>query len=120
MGEQSYSDTALDEIKNKIASWDQVAFRQLFNQYAKKLIHFASSLVRSGDAAREIVDEVFIKIWKNKVGIGKIQNLKVYLYTATKNTALNYLSTRARENIIEPFDFFNVELADESQSPEIK
>ena len=37
-----------------------------------------------------------------------IQNLTVYLYTATKNTALNYLSARAKENMVDPFDFFSV------------
>jgi len=105
-------------LQEKIATSDQSAFRQLFTIYSKKLIQFAASIVKSGDAAREIVDEVFIKIWRNRSTATDIQHLRVYLYTATKNTALNYLATRARENIAEPFDFFAVQLSDEGPSPE--
>src|SRR5690349_16809225 len=104
MNQQPTSEAALAFIKEKVAHGDQQAFRQLFNLYSKKLTVFASSIVKSPEAAREIVDEVFIKIWRNKAGITSIQNLAVYLYTATKNTSLNYLSSRARQNIAEPFD----------------
>src|SRR5215207_4306978 len=119
MSSPPINESALQCIKDKIALGDQNAFRELFNFFSKKLTHFAISIVKSNDAAREIVDEVFIRIWRNKENITGIQHLKVYLYTATKNTSLNYLSSRARQNITEPFDFFSVELCDE-QSPEKK
>lgn len=115
----SNHDASLESLKEKIAIGDQNAFRQLFNFYSKKLTQFAFSIVRSYDGAREIVDEVFIKIWRNKERTTSIINIRVYLYTATKNTALNYLSSRAKENICEPFDFFSVQLSDE-QCPETK
>ena len=51
--------------------------------------------------------------------ISNIHNLKVYLYTATKNTALNYLAVNAKKNITEGFDFFATQIADE-QSPDTK
>lgn len=114
----SPNEAELRLLQEKIATSDQSAFRQLFTIYSKKLIQFAASIVKSSDAAREIVDEVFIKIWRNRTTAASIQNLRVYLYTATKNTALNYLATRARENIAEPFDFFAVQLSDEGPSPE--
>ena len=108
----------LEGIKEKIAHGDQNAFKQLFNFYSKRLILFAKSFVKSNEAARELVDDVFIKIWRNKESVTSIQNLKVYLYTATKNNALNYLASRAHQNITEPFDFFEVELSDNNPSPE--
>lgn len=114
----SHDRSALRCLQEKIATGDQQAFRQLFNVFSKKLIQFAASLVKSSDAAREIVDEVFIRIWRNKADICKIDNIRVYLYTASKNTALNYLAVRAKDNIVEPFDFFSVHLSDDAQSPE--
>src|SRR5688572_15438653 len=112
-------ESALEGIKLRIGEGDQEAFRQLFSYYCKKLTIFASSIVKSNEAAREIVDEVFIKIWRNKETIKGIQNLKVYLYTATKNTALNYLAVSARKNIVEGFDFFATQIADD-QAPDVK
>src|SRR5437773_9234595 len=95
----STSEPSLECLKEKIASGDQKAFRELFMAYCAKLTQFAFSIVKSRDAAREIIDEVFIKIWRNKINIQNIRNLKVYLYAAAKNTALNYLSVNARNNI---------------------
>jgi RNA polymerase sigma-70 factor (ECF subfamily) len=116
---QPTNEYLLESIKEKIASGDQNAFRQLFNMYSRKLIQFATAIVKSNEAAREIVDEVFIKVWRNKASVTSVQNLTVYLYTATKNTALNYLSSKAKESITDPFDFFSVQLSDE-QTPEKK
>lgn len=117
MNFKSTNEALLLSLKEKIADGDQNSFRQLFHLYSKKLTQFAFAIVKSNDAAREIVDEVFIKIWRNKSSITTIQNLTVYLYTAIKNTSLNYLSARARENMVESFDFFSVQLSD-NNSPE--
>ncbi len=119
MDDQSTNNTLLQSIQEKIALGDQNSFRQLFNMYSKKLTRFAGAIVKSNDAAREIVDEVFIKIWRRRESITSVQNLTVYLYTAAKNTSLNYLAAKARESIIEPFDFFSVQFFDD-HSPEKK
>ncbi len=102
-----------ESAKMRIADGEEQAFRELFNCFAEKLIQFAFALVKTRDAATEIVDEVFVKIWKRRSDVPRIQNMRVYLYTATKNTALNYLSRKANEQITEPFDFINIELKDE-------
>jgi RNA polymerase sigma-19 factor, ECF subfamily len=106
------SDQTLQNIKEKIAQGDLQAFRELFNVFSSKLVEFAFSMLKAKDAAIEIVDEVFIKIWQQHHQVANIQNLKVYLYTATKNTALNYISKKANEQVTEPFDFINIQLND--------
>jgi RNA polymerase sigma-70 factor (ECF subfamily) len=87
--------------------------------YSKVLVRFAFSFVKAKDTAIELVDSVFVKLWKQKEQVSHIQNLKVYLYTATKNASLNYLSQKAYHSITEPFDYINIKLNDE-QTPEQK
>ena len=110
-------DTPNDElalsVKNQIVAGNQHAFRQLFNTYSTRLVEFASALVRNKEAATDVVNEVFVKLWKGRDRIPGIQNLKVYLYTATKNAALNYLSHKAHQLITEPFDDFSIQLREE-------
>ena len=65
------------------------------------------------EAATEVVDDVWVRIWKNRVTLPQIENLRVYLYTATKNAALNYLSRKAKTMVTEPFNDINVQLRDE-------
>ena len=112
-GADIQNELVLQGIKERIALGDEKAFRQLFDSFAPKLIQFALAIVREKDGAVEIVDEVFVKIWKQKDQAPLIRNLKVYLYSAVKNTALNYLSARAKNAITEPFDFVAIQLQDE-------
>jgi RNA polymerase sigma-70 factor (family 1) len=104
-------------ILQKIASGDQQAFRQLFDTFSKKLVHFSFAIVRVKDAALEVVDDVFVRLWKNRQHADQIQNISVYLYTAVKNTSLNYLAQMARQQVSESFDFIDIHLAS-GQSPE--
>jgi RNA polymerase sigma-70 factor (family 1) len=79
---------------------DQHAYAQLYIAYMPYLLKFAGSIIKNHELAEEIVSDVFIKIWQNRSGIGKIENFKLYLYVSTKNTALNYLSRHFRKDII--------------------
>jgi RNA polymerase sigma-70 factor (family 1) len=112
-----FNDQVLQNLKEKIAEGDERAFRRLFDNFSPKLIEFACAMLKLKEAATEVVDQVFVKIWQQRKQVISIQNLRVYLYTATKNTALNYISRKAKEQITEPFDFINLQLRD-NESPE--
>lgn len=114
---EKYNADNVRQWQNEIALGNYTAFRELFDCYAQKLTQFAFSITRNKEAAVEILDEVFVKIWKNRDNLAAIENLKTYLYTAIKNTALNYLSQKANHHITEPFDFVNISLA-VAESPE--
>lgn len=100
-------------IQQQIALGNAQAFRALYDLYFQKLWQFAKAIVKTKDSATEVVDEVFVNIWRNKASIQKIENLKVYLYTATRNKALTFLSKQAQQKLFNPFDDANVEIYDE-------
>ena len=105
-------------LLRKVAAGDQLAFRELYHIYNKRLHYFALALVKTKEAAEEIVEDVFIRLWNQRQTITAINNLRIYLYTATKNTALNYLAKKAKENIVEPFDNIDIALQETGISPE--
>jgi len=109
--DQNFNDENQNALLKQISLGDEVAFRQIYHHFYKKLLQFAFALTRNKEAAEELVEDVFIKFWKNKQSAENIRNLKVYLYTATKNTCLNYLSSKANSNLTKPFDAINIELA---------
>lgn len=106
------------ELLEKIAVGDEVAFRRVYGGFYKRLFQFAQAIVKTRESAEEIVEDVFVRIWQHRASLPSIQNLRVYLYTATKNTALNYLSRMARESIAEPFDHIHIELGGSGVTPE--
>ncbi|MGB3114623.1 MAG: RNA polymerase sigma-70 factor [Ferruginibacter sp.] len=104
-----------DEILNlllQIARQDEGAFRKLYMHYYTKLFQFSHSICKNKQWAEEVTEDVFIKIWRNHKTAPQIQNLKVYLYTAIKNTTLNYIAQQARRNITEPFGDIDIELTE--------
>lgn len=109
--------SASAKLMHQIAAGHEQSFKALYDCYYKKLYHFAFAMVKTREAAEEIIEDVFIKIWNIRHSLADVHNIKVYLYTATKNTSLNFLAKKAKENITQPFDCINIELA-ETNSPE--
>ncbi len=75
----------------KAGSNDEQAFEELYRQYFVRLFRFCFSIVHLKEAAEEIVNDVFLNLWKRRTTLDGIRNLEVYLYIATKNLSLNYL-----------------------------
>jgi len=116
--EHFFNDSCPPELLRLVSNGDQTAFRQLYAFFYKRLFHFALALVKTRESAEEIVEDVFVRIWQKKEDLSAIRNVRVYLYTATKNSSLNYLSQKARQSITEPFDHIHVGLNDSAVTPE--
>lgn len=88
------------QLQRKIAQHsDQQAYKALYQLFFERLYHFSLSMVKSAEAAEEIVSDVFIRVWQQRARIDSIENLPVYLYVSAKNYSLNYLSKKSREII---------------------
>ena len=106
------------ELLLQIAAGDQTAFRQIYTGFYKRLYQFSLAIVKTRESAEEIVEDVFVSIWQKRNELSSIRNLRVYLYTATKNASLNYLSRKARASVTEPFDHIHVGMSDTALTPE--
>jgi RNA polymerase sigma-70 factor (ECF subfamily) len=111
-------DASLPELLRLVARGDQAAFRQIYTHFYRRLYQFSLAIVKTRESAEEIVEDVFVRIWQQRENTASIHNLRVYLYTATKNASLNYLSQKARQSITEPFDHIHVELNRSDVTPE--
>jgi RNA polymerase sigma-70 factor (family 1) len=102
----------------RIAAGDESAFREVYLHFFKRLYQFAYAFVKSREPAEELVEDVFVRFWQQRATVTGIQNLRVYLYTAIKNSALNYLAQKARQSITEPFDHIHIGYEGAASSPE--
>jgi RNA polymerase sigma-70 factor (ECF subfamily) len=75
---------------------DQQAYKELYTSLYAYLFGFARTIVPSKETAEEIVSDVFIRLWERRKELEKVENLKVYLYVATRNIAFNYLDKQKR------------------------
>src|SRR5258708_3401842 len=102
----------------RIANGDENAFRQIYIQFYQRLFYLAFAMVRTRESAEEIVEDVFVRIWQHREGAATIRNLRLYLYTATRNSALNYLAQKSRRSITEFFGHIDIELDSSAGTPE--
>ncbi|WP_157638245.1 RNA polymerase sigma-70 factor [Flexithrix dorotheae] len=72
----------------------EVGIETLIDQYGQELQAFAFFFVKNKEIAEEVVSDVFFNIWKlHQSNISKINNIKSYLFNATKNQSLNFLNS---------------------------
>lgn len=71
-------------------------FEGIFKKHHKELCDLAYNLVRDQDSAKDIVQDVFIKVWRNRDKIEFGNQLKAYLFKATTHTAYNHLRSFRR------------------------
>lgn len=81
----------IDNQIRRIRSGDEKAFEELFFKYYENLCGFAVRFVNSRAMAKDCVQEVFLKIWRNREDWEINYSLSVYLYRAVRNQALNKL-----------------------------
>ncbi|MBX3239717.1 MAG: RNA polymerase sigma-70 factor [Chitinophagaceae bacterium] len=70
---------------------DQEAYNKLFLHFYPSLKEFAYTFLKSKALSDEVVSDVFIKIWQKRNTLHTISNIRLYLFTSTRNTAFNYL-----------------------------
>lgn len=77
---------------------DEEAFRQLFLEFYPALCVFAMRSVYHEEEARDIVQDVFFKIWKNRKSININTSFRNFLITSVRNGCTDYLRRQDIEN----------------------
>jgi RNA polymerase sigma-70 factor (family 1) len=80
-----------------IADGDQRAFCHFFEAFKHKIYSFSYSFTKSPEAAEEITQEVFVKVWSNRESLTAVENIDAWLSTITRNLCFNYLKHLALE-----------------------
>ena len=79
------------EIKVLSDQREEVRFEDIYLSYFSKMKHFAKEYVILDEDAENIVQDVFVELWKNKKMLNMHMNLIAYLFTTIKNKCLNHL-----------------------------
>ncbi|HVY73734.1 MAG TPA: RNA polymerase sigma-70 factor [Puia sp.] len=88
------------DIQHRLGLNDPAALRQLYGIFSDRLFQFAHALLKSREMAEEVVEDVFIQVWKKSRRISEIENLSFYLYTCTRNFCYNYYRKYYRSRLL--------------------
>jgi RNA polymerase sigma factor (sigma-70 family) len=77
---------------------DTEHFRKVYLPLQHKLYRFALRFVRDPMAAEDIVQEVFLRIWKKREELAGLEKPEAYCMTMTRNLSLNHLKGRDQQH----------------------
>lgn len=80
-----------DELTRLLRKGDEAAFTHIYNLYWNKLYYIAHRLLKDSDAAEEIVQEVFLTLWKKRESLS-IESVNPYLAAMTRYAVYRYLA----------------------------
>lgn len=83
------------DLGKKISINKKETFEHLFGMFFPRLCLYATSIIKDEDGAADIVQDVFIKIWNNKLIFANLLNFKVYIYNSVRNACLNTLRDKS-------------------------
>jgi RNA polymerase sigma-70 factor, ECF subfamily len=84
-------------LLSAVAGGDQKAFGELFSTHKDRTYTIAFILTDDPLIAEELVQDVFLRIWKNRDKLTTLDDFAAWLYTITRNRALTALQKIARE-----------------------
>ncbi|HJP64616.1 MAG TPA: sigma-70 family RNA polymerase sigma factor [Mucilaginibacter sp.] len=87
------------------------AFNLLLKKYQQKLYWHIRRMVIDHDDADDIVQDTFVKIWKNLPGFRSDAQLYTWMYRIATNECITFLNKKKQKNNI-PLDDVAYELAD--------
>lgn len=92
---QQLSDNALVEL---LKNSDSRAFEEIYQRYWDRLSLQVLKITGSREDARDIVQEVFVSIWKRRSEIELKGPLVVYLFKSVRNGAIRYIEKNITRN----------------------
>lgn len=91
------------------------AFKELFFEFYPSLCVFAKRYIYSPEACEDIVQEVFLNIWKNRKTLNIHSSFRNFLITSVRNSCTDYLRKQSSHTKYLEYlsDFNSTEIPDE-------
>lgn len=89
-------------LVSELKRGNQGALKLLYEQNHKQLFYLAKRYLKNKELAEDAVQDVFLKIWKNRNNLDSDLSLEGYLFTVLKNHVLNVIRDEGkRKQVLE-------------------
>ena len=78
------------EYLKRMENDDQKSFDALFLHYQPKVVHFINGFIKDKEAARDLSQDIFFKIWLNRATFSRINSFKSYLFQMARHAVYDY------------------------------
>ncbi|MEN8122961.1 MAG: RNA polymerase sigma-70 factor [Bacteroidota bacterium] len=85
------------QLVMQLQSNEVKAFDILFHKYSKELYRFSYSLLKNDEDAKDIIQEVFLRIWKKRDEINSSKSFKSFLFSISYHLVIDLLRSRVKD-----------------------
>ncbi|MFQ5753522.1 MAG: RNA polymerase sigma-70 factor [bacterium] len=78
-------------LTRRVKHSDGHAFKALFECYQQAVYNFLYYKFSNIEAAEDVLQEVFVRLWENRHDLKEHCSIKAYVFTVANNLALNYI-----------------------------
>lgn len=98
-----YKTLSDNELLNLMQRDDEAAFNELYLRYWEKLMAISLKRVKDVDVAQDIMQEVFVNIWKSRHRT-EIRQPENYMATSVKFLSISYLRSQKKARLVDELD----------------
>lgn len=81
----------ISKDSDKLRQTARQPFEHYFNLHFEGLHRYAYTLLNDNEKARDVVQNVFLKLWEKQQGLDEERSVRSYLYTAVYHDCLNLI-----------------------------
>lgn len=89
-----------EQLLQRAAAGSRDAFTALFHLYRHKLYSFLLRTTGSPQIAEDVIQDIFLKLWKDRENLVNIEQFGHYIYRMAQNQVINAMKRMARETLI--------------------
>jgi RNA polymerase sigma-70 factor (ECF subfamily) len=102
------------ELTDLLKSNDRGAFTEIYNRYWKRLFGIAANKIKDLDDAEEIVQDIFVSLWRRRDDLSDIISLSSYLAVSVKYRVIKILEKRCNAQRYVDYAEYVMSMADNS------
>ncbi|MBI5221428.1 MAG: RNA polymerase sigma factor [Candidatus Magasanikbacteria bacterium] len=88
-----------EQLVAEIREKDKELYSEIIRRYQTKLSHYLRKFFRNQDELEDVLQEVFIKVYRNLYGFDIDKKFSSWIYRITHNEAINHLKKNFKKNI---------------------
>lgn len=88
------------QLIRSIRQGDSKAFEELFRKYYDRFYSFACAMLNDRDAAEDILQNVFLKLWIGRERLDEDRSVSNYLLVSIRNEIYDYLYLKYNQNVV--------------------
>jgi RNA polymerase sigma-70 factor, ECF subfamily len=106
-----------EELMERVQGGEVEPFETLYDRYNQRLFHFILRFVRERSLAEDILQETFLRIFKERKRYRKTARFSTYLFTIARNLCLDTLKTWERKHVLSSQEDYVEKAMDLSKGP---